>query len=315
MRIVLGLLFLLLLGTFAPPSLYRPEVPPAVTFLRITPISPPDRPSEGLVFRGGWHLESNDFRFGGISAMHVAGGQVVAFSDAGWLIRFPAPDGRAEGEARIDALPVGPGDPRAKADRDVEAMAVHGPLVWLAFERINAVWRFRGGTWQAEAGAEPPGMREWRANRGPEAMLRLPDGRFLVFSEGGGGVSDVLAFEGDPAAEGTRAIAMRYRPPVGYRITDAAMLPDGRMLFLNRRTHVLAAGFSVKLTVARLPPVADGAVIEPETLADLPRLDNLEALSVSQEGDRTIVWMASDDNYFPLQRTLLLRFELVAPRP
>ena len=310
MRILLALAFLFFLGTFAPPSLYRPELPPALTRLSIKPISPADMRSEALVFRGGWHLESNDFRFGGISAMHVEGGQVTAFSDAGWLIRFAVPKDEAEAEARIDALPVGPGDPRAKADRDVEAMAVHGPLAWLAFERINAVWRFRRGSWEAEAGAEPPAMRKWRANRGAEAMLRLPDGRFLLFAEGGGGLSDVLVFEGDPAAPGTRTVAMRYRPPEGHRITDAAALPDGRLLFLNRRTHLLAGGFSVKLTVARQPPLAEGAIIEPELLADLPRLDNLEALSVTRDGDRTILWVASDDNYFPLQRTLLLRFEL-----
>jgi hypothetical protein len=38
--------------------------------------------------------------------------------------------------------------------------------------------------------------------------------------------------------------------------------------------------------------------------------DNLEALSVTQEGGRTILWLASDDNYNPLQRTLLMKFAL-----
>ena len=40
-------------------------------------------------------------------------------------------------------------------------------------------------------------------------------------------------------------------------------------------------------------------------------VDNMEALSVTVENGRTIVWIASDDNFFPLQRTLLLKFALV----
>ena len=40
-------------------------------------------------------------------------------------------------------------------------------------------------------------------------------------------------------------------------------------------------------------------------------VDNMEALSVTREGDRTIVWIASDDNFNPLlQRTLLMKFAL-----
>jgi hypothetical protein len=35
----------------------------------------------------------------------------------------------------------------------------------------------------------------------------------------------------------------------------------------------------------------------------------MEGLAVTQEGGRTIVWLASDDNLLPLQRTLLLKFE------
>jgi hypothetical protein len=36
----------------------------------------------------------------------------------------------------------------------------------------------------------------------------------------------------------------------------------------------------------------------------------MEALSVTRDGGRTILWMASDDNYNSVQRTLLLSFFL-----
>jgi hypothetical protein len=37
--------------------------------------------------------------------------------------------------------------------------------------------------------------------------------------------------------------------------------------------------------------------------------DNMEGLAVTQEAGRTILWISSDDNLIPLQRTLLLKFE------
>ena len=40
-------------------------------------------------------------------------------------------------------------------------------------------------------------------------------------------------------------------------------------------------------------------------------IDNMEGVSVTVENGRTIVWLASDDNFFPLQRTLLLKFALM----
>jgi hypothetical protein len=36
----------------------------------------------------------------------------------------------------------------------------------------------------------------------------------------------------------------------------------------------------------------------------------MEGISVTSEGGRTFVWLTSDDNYSPLQRTLLLKFAL-----
>jgi hypothetical protein len=211
--------------------------------------------------------------------------------------------------------PAGPGAGSAKESRDSESLAVHGPFAWIGYEKANAVWRYRLKDWAPSGGAEPAAMEKWPSNGGSEAMLRLPDGRFLVFAEGrgGGALTEALLFSGDPASKGTRAEAVSYRPPTGYRLTDAALLPDGRVLFLNRRFRLLE-GFSVKLVAARLPRLREGAEIGGREIAEFGGTsieDNLEALSVTREEGRTIVWMASDDNFNPLQRSLLLKFELV----
>lgn len=318
MPILLALAALLLLTTYAPPSLYRAPERPSRTTIRFAPIAldaeaPDRRRLGGLVYRGGWAITSNDPRFGGLSAMHVDEEAVTALSDAGSLIRFTLP-GEKPASVTIRPLRDGPGKRRRKFDRDTEAMVMSGPFAWVAFEGRNVIWRYRRRDWRGVAAAKPPGM-DWPTNEGAEAMLRLGNGSFLVFSEEKrrpDGSTAVLLFEGDPALSGTEAVALGYRAPPGYRITDATLLPDGRLLFLNRRFSLID-GITAKLTVADPPRLAAGTVIEGVELAHFEApvvADNMEALSVTQEDGRTIVWIASDDNFSALQQTLLLKFAL-----
>jgi hypothetical protein len=271
-----------------------------------------------LLFRRGWDLDSAESRFGGISAMHVESGQVIAISDAGILLHFALPVAGASNTLRVRPLTVSGED---KTDRDTEALLAHGRHVWIAFERQNSVLRFNRRDWRLESAAQPRVMRDWRGNSGPEGMVRLADGRFLIFSEGRNDderFSDVVLFDGDPAEPGTPATALRYRRIPGFRVTDAALLPDGRVLVLNRRFSPFE-GVAAKLALVETGDLRPGAILQGREVADLRSpltVDNMEALSVEREGGRTIVRIASDDNFMALQRTLLLEFELTAqPSP
>lgn len=318
MRMILAVAAWLLLATFAPPHLYRERPIPAEAFVYAEPLAlfegrPQGRKLGDLVYLGGWSIRSNHPGFGGISAMHVEGEEVLALSDAGAVIRFHIPTGQGGAPVQVQMLTEGPGPFPPKHNRDMESLAVAGDGAWVGFENRDAVWRYARSDWRARAGSAPPAMARWRANKGAEAMLRLPDGRFLIFSEGypvAEGVSEVLLFGDDPAAGSTKITSLGYKGPKSYRITDAALLPDGRVLFVNRR--VALSGFTAKLTVGTLPELKAGAILTGHEVAGLrpPAIaDNMEAISVTQEGGRAIVWMASDDNFSPLQRTLLLKFE------
>jgi hypothetical protein len=144
-------------------------------------------------------------------------------------------------------------------------------------------------------------------------MARLRDGRFLIFSEGRDNddpFSPVVLFAGDPAQPGTAAVALSYRRQPGFRVTDVATLPDGRLLILNRRFSLLD-GASARLVIAESAGLNAGATIAGREIAELRAplaVDNMEALSVVREGGRTIVRIASDDNFMGAQRTLLLEF-------
>ena len=64
-------------------------------------------------------------------------------------------------------------------------------------------------------------------------------------------------------------------------------------------------------TLAALVP---GALVQPEELARLASpyaVDNLEGLAATTgEHSEILLWLISDDNFNPLQRNLLLQFEL-----
>lgn len=318
-------LLFLLLTFFASTTIVAPHAPPprapTVTGRFVaTPVpldegDPSLRRVGELSYRHGWVLRSEMPRFGAISAMHVEDGQVIAVNDSGDALRFRWPAAPGAQPVRIDALPIAYGSPATKRNRDSESLVVAGDRLWVGFERNNLIARYRRADLGFDCFARPPAMRSWPRNSGPEAMVRLPDGRFIVFAEAGNGpVSAVAMFAGDPSEDGMRAVTGTYRRPPGYRVTDAAVLPDGRLLILNRRVSWLGRP-SAKLVIAGVPPSLAGAEIAGREIATLEApltVDNMEALSVAREGGRTIVRIASDDNFmgFGLQRTLLLEFEL-----
>lgn len=309
------------LATIVRPPPEAPPPGPGEAALRFAAVAlderdPRRRRLGPLLFLEGWEISSDSQRFGGISALHVEGGEAIAISDAGTLFRFALPAAPGAGRVRMVPLPDGPGPATRKSNRDTESLWIEGPWLWAGFEKHNMVWRYRRADLATMTSARPGPMRRWRSNAGPEGMARLADGRFLVLGEGlsdGRPFSDAVLFDGDPAAPGTAAAALRFRRVPGYRVTDAATLPDGRLLILSRR-FAWFEGLSAVLSVADPRGLRAGATIEGREIARLQpplTVDNMEALSVTVEQGRTIVWIASDDNFFPLQRTLLLKFALV----
>lgn len=317
--LVLSLLFLALMPTYSGPALRpvlgreaRLEAEPVLLY----PDQPERRRAGALTFLDGWELTSDDRAFGSLSAMRLQDGVFTAISDVGGVVRFAVINGKPQALGFYD-LPDGPGRGAEKEHRDAEALATNpsSDTLWVAFERFNAIWRYSADLGRAEGGARPEAMRRWPDNGGAEAMLRLASGRFLVFSERGlrrGDAREALMFAGDPTLPGAKPTRFFYRAPPGYRITDAAQLQDGRVVTLNRRIGWLI-DISAKVAIFDPRVIRPGATIEARVIASFKRpmtVDNLEALAVSQEKGRTILWIASDDNFLWLQRTLLMKFAL-----
>ncbi len=321
MRILLSILLLLLLlpvwsGRERLP-LFKADPHFRVEPVLLDPADPAVRRVGDLVWLGGIELASRDPAFGGFSSLHVAGDHFTLLSDGGNIVRFAMGRDWRIHRPSFAALPAGPGTGWEKRDRDSESMSVdpRTGAVWVGFESYDQLWRYDPGFTRAEAHVAPPAMRDWPENEGAEAMTLLPGGGMATIAEtkpwpGGRGRGGIV-FAGDPVRDPRRGFRFTFIPPAGYDVSDMTVLPDGRWLVLNR--GFAWARFSNVLTVVDPAQVRPGATVRGRNIATLaaPLIhDNFEGIAATREGHETIVWLVSDDNQMPFQRSLLLKFRL-----
>ncbi len=281
----------------------------------------PDDPARkrlgALTYLGGVELSSPDPVFGGFSSMRVDGTRFTMLSDGGGIVRFTmGPDWQVR-DATARELPGGPGTGWEKRDRDSESMAVlPGGDVLVGFERANALWRYDHGLRRVIGSRKPRSMRKWSANSGPEAMATMPDGSVVVFSESNAkrGLKGFAAIRlnGDPIDPAVPWYRFRYVAPPKFAVTDAIALRDGRVLVLVRRFG-LPQLFTARLQLIEAGAIRPGAIVTGRTIATFEGdviHDNFEALALSREHGRDVLWIASDDNQAFWQRSLLLKFRL-----
>jgi len=263
---------------------------------------------------GAVRLRAADPAFGGFSALSVHGGAATLLSDGGNYLRVAI---RGTGLTTLAAgsLPRGPGTGWAKESRDTESLAVdpRGGHAWVGYERANAIWRYSADLRRADGHVAPAAMRRWPMNGGAESLARLNDGRFVVIAEQArdGSARQALIFSGDPTASGTKVARFRYQPPRGFSPSDAAVLPDGDLLVLNRRFskfRFYAALVRVPASSLRADATVGGTVIA----AWGPPLigENCEGLAVTQEKGATMVWVVTDNDLAWYRPTLLVKFRL-----
>lgn len=294
--------------------------PPHVSATRV-PLSeaqPGLRVLGPLTYLGGVHLSSRTWAFGGFSSLLVRGNRFLLLSDGGLTLNFAMGADWQPRDVRAGILPGGPGTGWRKQDRDSESLIVDprtGDLL-VGFERANAIWRYDRTLTRVIRHHAPRRMQRWPRNGGAEAMVVLRDGRTIVFSEdadmpGGAPGRQALIFAGDPTDPLVRARRFALLPPDGYYPTDAAVLPDGRLLVLTRAFSVRDF-FTAKLLLVDAAAIRPGATVRGRELAHFAGdviHDNFEGLAVTREGKATILWILSDDNGPSLfERTLLLKF-------
>ena len=269
-----------------------------VAEIRLEPVRLDAPAVSPLRLAGAWRLTSDDPRLGGISALVAEPSQLVALSDSGVLVRFPRPD-RKTARAVIEEIADGPGRAGFKVNRDTEAMAADpfGRGWWIAFEVHHQLWLYGPGLERALARINF-GRERWHHNSGIEA-LAASSGELLAIREGAEAVFEI---------RGRQAMRVPIRGRLGL-VSDAANLPDGRLLLLERRPTL--RGFANALVWLE----REEGVYRTGRRVPLPlgRLDNAEALAIEPlAGGALRLWLMTDDNYQPPFRTLLVAFEIPA---
>ena len=273
-----------------------------------------------LRYVDGWSLSSDDKDFGGLSALAFDRGTFVAISDIGAVIRFSLGAGGDFGAASISHLPSGCARDGDKFDRDSESITFDPATrtSWIGFEWRNAICRSGAAMKTADIISQPEAMKSWSRTGGPEAMVRLSDGRFLIFAEfapGESALPPLLIYDRDPTDPDAKVQTRTYQPPEHhFSPTDALQLADGRLLVLNRRFEP-PFYFSARLSI--IDPIAarPSGIISGKTIASFGRpglTSNFEGITVSYEDGRAFVWIVSDDNYMWIEKTYLLKFELLS---
>ena len=277
-----------------------------------------------LAFMSGLELVSDEGRFGGLSGLEVSsdGRRLRAVSDRGhWITAALVHDSaeRLVGASRWRAMAMltPAGKPVRRHQRDAEGLARLARNAFLvSFEGRHRIWRYPAAfDVPPTRMASPPSLKEAPVNGGLEAITVLADGSVL-------GVTERYA-NGDGSLKGWfmengAAHEIAYVPGDGFSPTDLAAMPNGDVLLLERSFNLLGMRARiVRLAKGRLQEARRrvGATLHGDLLAALERplsVDNFEGLTLRRDrAGRTLLYLVSDDNFVPLQRTLLLQFRLI----
>jgi hypothetical protein len=279
-----------------------------------------------LEFRGGLELTSPDKAFGGLSAIHLTndGRRFIATTDRGnWLRGEIQYDGDAPtGIVNAELAPILGADGKPLARRgwyDTEALAADGATLFVGIERVNRIVRFDYGKQGLKARADlvavPPGVGKLPNNRGLEALVFVPrklplGGTLIAFAERSlDAAGNHTAFLIGGPRSGSFTL-QRFRD---FDVTDAALLPGGDLLVLERR-FTWVEGVAIRIRRIRLADIKPGALVDGPAIFSaemMHQIDNMEGLAVHQSGSDTVLTLVSDDNFSAIQRTLLLQFEMI----
>ena len=278
-----------------------------------------------LLYRGGLELRAHDRRFGGFSGLLVSpdGRRLIAISDHGfWLrARIVRANGRLTGlrDARMGRL-LGPrGRALRGAWRDAESLARRrGGGLTVSFERHHRLLAYRGGRHgprRPSRLAPPDGIQRARSNKGMEAMTRLAGGGLLVLTEGlGAGPGLIRGWLRTPAGKSGTWRPLAYVRTGAFLPTGADLLPNGDVVVLERAVS-FPLGVDIRLQRLDRRDIVPGARLAGREIARLAapfNVDNFEGIAAYRGAKgKTLLYLISDDNYQPLQRTLLMMFELV----
>ena len=275
---------------------------------------------DGLTLLAAFELRSRHPHFGGLSALSIGvDGRLYAVSDRGYWLSARMRDD-SEG-ALVDLLdwqiksiltPERTPTDGLLTDAEALARAPDGSFI-VGFEQIHRLWRYLPPPMTFDSPAQPittpRALAKAPRNGGLECVAVLPKGEIFTLAEELQNKDG--NFRGWLIGNG-RAVELSYLPSAGFRASDCAALPNGDVIVLERHLSMFLS-FSARLKHIPAANIRPGAVLSGEELLRLDpplRLDNFEGIAVREDAAGTSIYLISDNNFQPFQRTLLLQFRL-----
>ncbi len=281
-----------------------------------------------LEFAGGLVLRSPFSNFGAFSGLRITDdGLLTAITDTGyWLQGRIARDQNnvptGFSQVRMAPLLDNFGEPFGnKWFADAEGLTFVNGFAFVGMEQNTRILRFSAGKDLLSAKStvltrENKGG-SFRSNNGYEAVASFPashplSGGILALRENWGRKDNFhrgVLYGRNGEDEGQFSVLGDGR----FAITDADFLPSGDLLLLERR---FTMGWGAQARIRRIKgrKIRDGAKLQGEIIFEAGNgqlLDNMEGLSVfTGPKGKLRIGMISDNNHWPLQRTIYLEFTI-----
>lgn len=275
-------------------------------------------------WRGGLILSSADKNFGGLSGLALSNDctGLLAVSDAGRWFRASLQYGKGA-LANISQSELAPmfdsagNPPKSKRRGDAEAVANLGDGRYMVgFESRTRIGFYDIGKAGLKAHFQllksPKAIAGGPSNGEVESVGQFKrgpwQGHYLAISEhhldGDGNIRGWLW-------QSSQTVPFAIKRLEDYSITDAAILPSGDVIILERSFGAsLLPGMAIRRIEASA--IKNGGTVDPELLfagrALFYAIDNMEGVALCERDGETRLTIVSDNNFSPRQRTLLLQF-------
>ncbi|WP_027722318.1 esterase-like activity of phytase family protein [Maridesulfovibrio zosterae] len=202
-----------------------------------------------------------------------------------------------------------------KYNADAEGLSrAPGGGYLVSFERIHRINLFKNKNLSLAGKptnfTAPKKIKDLPDNSGIESMLLLPNKDLLIISEGDS-KSGPLSYAS--ILKKKKWTEYMYQRSQDYRPTSAANLPANEVLILERR-YKGPGTLGIRFRKFNSNEIKADQNVRPELVFELPSilpLDNYEGVdTITTEDGKTFIYIISDDNFSPLQHTLLTLFEL-----
>ncbi|WP_111559813.1 esterase-like activity of phytase family protein [Paracoccus sediminilitoris] len=262
-----------------------------------------------------WSREEDSF--GGFSGIEISpdGSEFHALTDRSHLYwgrvrrdpRGIVRDMVVAGRAHLQDSKGDPLPPGYIGDSEGLAIGTRNDI-WISFEGLDRIARYDDPDRPAVTLPRPPELPGMGQNTGLEALAIRQDGTVFAIPERSADPETpftVLSFADDAWSKHT---TIRRDPR--WRPVGADFGPDGWFYLLERNFHGIL-GFSSRIRRMHLTP---GQAQDDEILLETKPLqyDNLEGLSVWDDGTGMRLTMISDDNFLFVQRTEIVEYRLRA---